>query len=518
MIKLLIIIAVFLLSAESQAQYKNVMIGNKNLPNEPSIAINPKNTQQLVAGANTDNYYYSDDGGMTWTQKLLTSSFKVWGDPCIIFDTSGTVHYFHLSNPPQGNWIDRIVCQKSENGGVTWNDGAFTGLNGTKAQDKEWVAVDPRNNVMHMTWTQFDDYGSPKPQDSSLILYSRSADKGETWSEPKRINAVVGDCIDDDNTVEGATPAVGPNGEVYVAWAGPSGLVFQKSLDGRNTWLPKEKFIDSMPGGWAFNIPGIMRCNGLPITLCDLSNGPNRGTIYINWSDQRNGTTDTDIWFVKSTDGGETWSAPKRINDDNSKRHQFFTWMAIDQTNGNLHTVFYDRRAYSDRRTDVYYAVSKDGGETFKNEKISESPFVPNPDIFFGDYNNITAHNNVVRPIWTRLHNGQLSIWTALIDSLKTTGINADETASQYEFENYPNPFEELTYISFKLRAASDISLKIYDVSGQNVATIIDNKHYDSGKYVENFNAENLALSAGTYYAVLKSNNQEIKRKMIIIQ
>ena len=92
--------------------------------------------------------------------------------------------------------------------------------------------------------------------------------------------------------------------------------------------------------------------------------------------------------------------------------------LTIDQTTGYLYTLFYDRRNYSDSQTDVYLAVSKDGGITFENHKISESPFTPLSYVFFGDYINISAHQGVVRPIWTRYENGQLSVWTAIINGL----------------------------------------------------------------------------------------------------
>jgi len=49
--------------------------------------------------------------------------------------------------------------------------------------------------------------------------------------------------------------------------------------------------------------------------------------------------------------------------------------------------------------------------------KISEKPFTPtNNGVFFGDYNNISAYNGRVRPIWTQLDDRTLSVWTALID------------------------------------------------------------------------------------------------------
>jgi len=119
---------------------------------------------------------------------------------------------------------------------------------------------------------------------------------------------------------------------------------------------------------------------------------------------------------VKSNDKGNTWSEPKRINDDSSKNHQFLTWLTVDQTNGYLYSVFYDRRNHKDKKTDVYLVVSRDGGEKFENYKISESAFIPNPKIFFGDYTNISVHNGVIRPIWTRLHKGRISLHTALIN------------------------------------------------------------------------------------------------------
>jgi hypothetical protein len=48
--------------------------------------------------------------------------------------------------------------------------------------------------------------------------------------------------------------------------------------------------------------------------------------------------------------------------------------------------------------------------------KISTTPFDPSKFVFFGDYNHISAHNGMVRPIWTRLQDATLSVWTALIE------------------------------------------------------------------------------------------------------
>jgi hypothetical protein len=114
------------------AQHQNILISTSYSPNEPSIIINPKNTNQLYGGANIASYYYSNDAGYTWQEGTLVSQeHGVWGDPVLICDPAGAFYFFHLSNPPQGNWIDRIVCQKTETFGGEWNDGTAMGLNGT---------------------------------------------------------------------------------------------------------------------------------------------------------------------------------------------------------------------------------------------------------------------------------------------------------------------------------------------------------------------------------------------------
>ncbi len=503
------------------AQFPNVLISTLNSPEEVAIAINPKNTNQIVAGANINNSYRSADAGATWTlQTISCYSYNVYGDPVLIWDTANACYFIHLSNPNPGitaggSWVDRIVIQKSLDFGQNYSTCTATGKNGVKVQDKAWPVVNPANNEMHITWTQFDNYGSNSPLDSSYILYSKSADAGNTWSTPKRISKIAGDAVDSDNTVEGAVPAIGPLGQIYVSWAGPQGLVFQKSLDNGVTWLPAETIIDAFPGGWDYAIDGLMRCNGLPFTFCDLSNGPNRGTIYINWSDQRNGINDGDIWLVKSTNGGNTWSAPIRVNNDVPGKQQFMSAMTIDQVTGYLYFVFYDRRNFAGGpNTDVYMALSKDGGISFSNYKINDNMFTPTANVFFGDYIGISAHNNVIRPIWMQLNGGALSIYTAIVDPV-ALGVYENKIEALQVFIPKPNPFKTETNIEFTLNKKINLNVQLVNVEGKVIHKLIDGKQFLEGKHNLTINASQLNLLPGIYFVVFYGDEKSKYVKII---
>ena len=612
-----ILLTGIILNSNSFSQYQNIRIDGpqSQQPEEVTIAINPLNPDIIAAAANIDHFYLSTNGGLNWSESHLSSMLGVWGDPVVLFDSLGNLYYSHLSNPVSGYWIDRIVVQKSTNNGLTWNEGAGVGYVFPKNQDKEWMAVDfsqsPYKGNIYMTWTEFDDYGSSGINDSSRIKFSKSEDQGITWSSSITISDVSGNCIDSDNTTEGAVPCVSPDGEIYVSWAGPLGLVFDKSTDGGETW-GSDIFVSDMPGGWDFDVPGIYRCNGMPITMCDISNSPDRGTIYIVWADQRNGTTNTDIFLSKSTDKGNTWSIPVKVNNDATARHQFFVWSTIDQSTGHLWFVFYDRRNTTGSETDVYAAKSTDGGVTFDNFKISETPFTPTSGVFFGDYTNIAAFNGKIYPIWMRLHNGQLSIWTTIIEdapvpvelnnfSLSVNRNNVEltwDTSSEtnnhgfiierrrvnsnsdskwmeigfvqgkgtsteinkYRFvdsptlngvynyrlkqvdfngsfeyskevevsvmviedfalmQNYPNPFNPSTVIKYQVAEGSHTTLKVYDVLGREVTTLV-NEEQTAGEYeVEFLISKDLSLSSGFYFYQLRAGNFIQTRKMIYLK
>ena len=105
------------------------------------------------------------------------------------------------------------------------------------------------------------------------------------------------------------------------------------------------------------------------------------------------------------------------MGTDTTGSDQFFTWMTIDQSTGYLYFVYYDRR--NDRQklnqTDVYLSVSRDGGKSFVDHRLTDTSFIPFKKVFFGDYLNISAVNGVISAIWPRMDAGKITLWTSTV-------------------------------------------------------------------------------------------------------
>jgi photosystem II stability/assembly factor-like uncharacterized protein len=527
MIRILALCCFALLAGRAVAEpmWPNVQVSAPGTqdPEEVAIAINPTDPQNVFAASNIAWIYRSIDGGQTWTTDELTSSHGVWGDPVVLFDRSGNLYHSHLSYPRQvsGDWLDRIVIQKSTDNGVTFNDGSWIGLAPPKDQDKEWMAVDTTAGVhdgnLYIAWTEFDRYGSTVLTDSTRILFSRSTDGASTWMPPVRVSDEGGNCIDEDETVEGAVPAVGPNGEIYMAWAGHDQIWFDASYDGGLSW-GADTVIATQPGGWAIDVPGIYRCNGMPVTLCDTTS-PRAGNIYVVFSDQREGLDDTDIWFLRSSDGGQTWTSPANPVPENGAHHQFFPWATIDPVTGYLYLVYYDRRNTTGEFTDVYMSMSADGGDSWSEYQISESSFIPESHIFFGDYTNIAALDGRVYPIWMRMDGGELSIWTALVEIQPSAAPETPVTRLVLR-QNRPNPFNPVTSIDFVLPEAVKASLKVYDLAGTHIVTLID-RPLAAGPHFAQWDGRDgrgQRVSSGVYLYELQAGDQSVTRKMTLVK
>lgn len=507
---LIITVLGLLFSGPLFAQVPNIQISlPEQWANEPAICMNPVNPDQIVIGANTDNYYLSDDGGATWQHGILISSYGVNCDPVIVADNSGNFYFFHLVPD-----LSRVVCQKMQGFQLPWSDGSFTAVYNDYDIDKEWAAYDPVYNNLYASWTRFNTWGSSNPQDSTDIFISRSADGGLTWGEQKLVSNIGGNATGGFGSVHGSYPATGPNGEVYVAWWSPAGLMFDRSSDQGETWLNTDINVTGFPVPWIVSIPGIQTGVSFPVIVCDRSGGPDNGNIYINWTDRRGTPGDANIWLVKSTDGGNTWSPPKRVNDDVSSSHQFFNFITIDQVTGKIYVIFYDRRNYTNTNTDVYLAISEDGAETFLNYKISETPFIPFSTVFFGHYIGVCANNDKVFTTWMRMDDGELTLWGAPIDPA-TVGTEPEKVIPLSMEQNDPNPFHENTFFSFKLESTSVVTLVVTDLFGKIVATLINGEKMTAGKHVVSFSPEKYNLPSGMYHYSLLTNNKILTKKMI---
>jgi len=515
-----IILLLILPIAFVRASFPNIRISSDRYAsyskNEVAMAINPRNPDNIIVTSIPIFCYYTFDGGLSWEQKMVPSQYGSAGDPCVVFDRFGDAYFAHLV--PMN---DRIVIHKSKNGGQTWNVGTYAGLTHTKKPDKEWLTVDmtdsPFKDRLYVAWTEFDVYMSNNPDDSSRILFSYSDDLGQSWSESVRVSDQGGDCTDKDGTVEGAVPAVGPDGTVYVSWGGNNRIMFDKSYDGGVTF-GKDVFVTDQPGGWDITIPGLWRANGLPQTLCDTTDSPYRGTIYIVWSDQRNGEDNTDIFLIKSTDQGETWGDMVKVNTDTGRAHQFFPWATIDPATGYLYIVFYDRRNHSGDTTDVYVAKSTDGGASFVDYRVSMFPFVPEEEYFFGDYLGIAALNGKIYPVWTRLDHDQSTIWIALLEDPVPVNVRERKELKPSEFflqPNYPNPFNGQTVIRFSVPSGKGeipVQLTLYNTHGQKVRELVDGL-FPCGEY--KVTLEGKSLAAGMYFYELKAGRFRQVRKLV---
>ncbi len=525
----------FFLVSPLFTQFQNVVVSNSNYPNEVTIMINPKNPNQMVVGSNIfyfgadtslSGYYFSTNGGLNWTGGILRSNVaRPSGDPVILVDTSGNFHFLQNSNYGVNPhpW-DRLLILRSTNGGANWSNGAGIGFDSLTSQDKPWGCVDFSNsmykNSIYVTWSRFSNYNDPGPLDSSYIMFSRSLNGVEyNWSSPVRISQLSGNAFDSSNTVEGAVPCTGPNGEIYVSWSGPKirnqqyGIFFDRSTDGGNTWLNNDVYAADQPGGWYIYIPNLARCNGFPVTACDLSNGPYRGNIYINWSDQRNGLNDCDIWLVKSTDRGNTWSQAKRVNTDPPGKQQFYNWMTVDQATGYIYVVFYDQRNSAALTANIYLARSTDGGETFENIRVNTTSVTLTNWLL--DYIGISAYNGKIRPVWM---GNSYSIVTAIVDSFYNIGISpiSLEIPSAYALnQNYPNPFNPVTRISFGIPKSSNVRISVFNSSGEEIAVLVD-EFLNAGLYEKDWNAE--GVSSGVYFCILEAAGFKESKKMIMLK
>ncbi len=323
-------------------------------------------------------------------------------------------------------------------------------------------------------------------------------------------------------------PTSGPDGEVYVVWewfGASSGTIrIDKSTDGGVTFGSDVDVASApyIPGPGEF--PGGISVFEYPTAAVDRTEGPRRGHVYVSWADYT--ANDTDVWLSRSTDGGATWETPVRVNDDpiGNGRDQFFQWIVVDDS-GWVNLVFFDRRNDPDNLlVDVYLAQSRDGGETFQNYRLTEPSFDPrinyNSGVRIGDYLGIDAFDGRVVPIFTATHLGSQDVFVSVIDSLEVISSIAPEPDAHQPnmialFQNYPNPFNPATIITYSLPSRQFVSLKIYNILGEEVASLVE-KEKRAGYHRVQFHAND--LPTGTYVYRLNVGGRTVAKKMLLMK
>ena len=187
--------------------------------------------------------------------------------------------------------------------------------------------------------------------------------------------------------------AVGPNGQVYDVWAVDSGFQVPApeyltglgiSSDGGVNWnINQTIFTMHGIGGYiAFSSEYSIMANGIPKITVDLSSGFRRGWIYVvtNEINHAPAGSDPDIIFHRSTDGGQSWSAGIRVNQDplNDGKIQLFPALCVDSA-GGIDVIYYDNRNTSSDSLGLFLSRSPDGGNSWYDMQISDRNFEPKP-------------------------------------------------------------------------------------------------------------------------------------------
>jgi hypothetical protein len=370
---------------------------------EPHNAVvNPQNPAQ-VAVMRGCQIRISTNYGQTFPIIRNTTITPCNGDPSMAFDAQGRLFATHLSRQGMGNELTVFAGQVADTtttGTQTYTPIAVSVADGND-DDKQWIAADanpssPYVNNLYLVWTRFSG--------TRRIMFSRSTNQAATWSAPQVISA------DGEGFVWPSHDAVGPNGDVYVAYhtdtcggAGSgtiqlirdgfggqnlaAGTVLQKTEvfgAGQATVTCNEQDVDTEIPGTDFWLQGTMQPWILPDPV-------RAGHVYVVANDDPNNAfgngDDADVVIARSTDFGATFTR-SRIDHGPGQSFAVMPTAHIDQ-DGNIVATWYDNRSGATNGgtgpngnnnflLELYGTTSRDGGETFTNDfLISDSPFDP---------------------------------------------------------------------------------------------------------------------------------------------
>lgn len=481
---------------------QNVRINSDNttqIQNEEMIAINPYNTNQVVAvwrdfrlGYRQVGHGYSTDGGASWTDELFASYETypelTWeSDPGLGVDKYGNFIAHTLCFDPFSNASD-ICVYFSSDGGQTWSipsrvlsaDYGFYGF-----EDKQWMAIDKSKSVnadnIYFVWTRFPYEGGTQ------IRIARSEDTAQTWS-----NVQVSDGA---SSVQWPTVTVDDTGKIYVTWVryNPPSIRFRTSTDGVN--FTAEQTLTSLQSGFVTLKGGVgtFSFGALEADISDSS--PYQGNVYVAYM---NRVGDADIFFRKSTDRGASWSSPLRINDDSvgNGRDQFHPWIAVNE-DGVISVIFFDRRNDpANLYFDLYLTQSFDGGDNWTpNLRITNASSYPqtlassliagfDPEKqplqasplaeLLGEYIGVHSVDRYVNMIWTdtRRDNQDAfgSRFSGFYPPFLTSPANGSYTSDKTPWFQWQAVGYYDTAVGFTLQIASDSNFAVVETTITGIA------------------------------------------------
>jgi hypothetical protein len=402
----------------NQQQTELYLASNKMLPNLLLGGSNATNGSFI-----SDGVYVSTNGGANWfgyDTLRAPSLTDQRGDPGPAIDKNGIFHMTHLTSSSTFGSLTGIGSNRSSDFGNTWA-ATFQIVNDASV-DKNLACSDdsptsPFFGNTYVAWTKLA---------ADAGRFSRTTDGGLTWSAQ-----IVPGTASFTGFSQGHDPQTGPNGQVYVAWAieggsptHATGMGFSKSTDGGLTFTATPNIYtcngtrSTSFNGWS------IRTNDFPRMDVDKSGGLRNGWIYIV-TDESNlapAGSDADVVLHKSTDGGTTWSAGIRVNQDglNNGKAQFFPVVKCDPY-GGVNVIYFDSRNFANSGDScaVFMSRSIDGGTTWTDVEVTDHHFKPKatPGLsggYMGDYLGFGYAAGKLWPFWTDDNvNLIFSAWTA---------------------------------------------------------------------------------------------------------
>jgi len=479
--------------------------------NETSIAVDPTNPNRMVIGWRqfdtvTSNfrqagYGYSINGGLTWTFPGVLNPGLFRSDPVLDFDADGNFYY----NSLQGTFECDVF--KIDDGGVIWN--SPVPANGG---DKQWMRIDRTSGIgsgnIYSNWNfSFTTCDWD---------FTRSTDGGDSFEE----------CVPVDGFPRWGTIAVDAEGVVYISGASGQDLVVIKSSTAQDPSIPVS--FDSVT---TVDLDGQLALGGInPQGLLgqmwvdvDISGGVGHGNVYTLASVNRISNSDVaDIMFAKSTDGGETFLAPIRINtDEGTDNIQWFGTMAV-APNGRIDVAWLDTRDAPTGSDDsvLYYSFSEDQGNSWSPNEALSIAFDPHlgypQQNKMGDYFDMVSDNFGAHLAWANTINGGQDVYYTHITPSEILSVS-DVTSTISNAITYPNPFTNETTIAFSILESEMVIIEVYDILGRKQTTLL-NENLSGIQTVtwDGTNGNGQRLNSGIYFVSIKSEIGSALLKVIL--